>query len=99
MIQCRNRRAAALAVALLSPVLACEFTPSVPELRFSLNRPVVDRNEDLAQNPAAQAQLAGALEMMFGTAPSPRYLVQPEWADETFDPNYWGEDLVKADEA
>jgi mono/diheme cytochrome c family protein len=96
MIQ-RNRRAAALTAALLLPVLACEFTPPTPELRYSLNRPVVDKNEDLASNAAAQAQLAGALEMMFGTAATPRFLVQPEWVDDEFDPNYWGEDMVKAD--
>jgi mono/diheme cytochrome c family protein len=99
MMPCRTRRAVLPAAALFLPVLACEFTPDTPELRYSLNRPVVDKNSDLAGNLGAQAQLAGALEMMFGTAANPRYLVQPKWVDEEFDPNYWGEDQVKSDGA
>ncbi|HEX6882907.1 MAG TPA: cytochrome c [Planctomycetota bacterium] len=99
MIQCRNRRAAALAAALSFPVLACEFNPGAAELSYSLNRPVIEQNQDLARDAGAQAQLAGALEMLFGTAASPRFLAEPEWIEGGFDPNYWGEDLVKNDDA
>ena len=39
--------------------------------------------------------------MMFGTPKSPRFLALAAWLEEdpAFDPNYWGEDHVKGDEA
>lgn len=98
MIERCHRSAALLAAAALSS-LACRFEPKVPELRYSLNRPAVEKNPDLAGDPGAQAQLEGALEMMFGTPAGPRYLAAAEWLEDGFDPNYWGEDHVKADEA
>jgi mono/diheme cytochrome c family protein len=91
----RRIRRAALLAALLGFPLACKFEPRTPELKYSLNRPVIAKNADLADNPAAQAQLQGALEMMFGTPASPRILKLSDW---DFDPNYWGEDLVMGDE-
>jgi mono/diheme cytochrome c family protein len=93
----RHRSAALLAAAALSST-ACRFEPSTPELHYSLNRPELDKNADLAADPGAQAQLEGALELMFGTPASPRFLALPEWLEDGFDPNYWGEDHVKADE-
>jgi mono/diheme cytochrome c family protein len=90
----RSSHAAFLAAAALSSTLACKFEPKTPEIRYSLNGPVV---ADL--DGATQAQIAGALEMMFGTAADPGMLALPEWLDEGFDPNYWGEDQIKADEA
>jgi mono/diheme cytochrome c family protein len=98
MIERRNRSAALLAAVVLFPALACTFEPSTPELHYSLNRPVLEKNEDLLRDAGAQAQLGGALEMMFGTPKSPRFLVLPEWGEAKFDPNYWGEDHVKGDE-
>lgn len=98
MIVRRHRSAVLLAAAALPLLLACKFEPDTPELHYSLNHANLVKNEDLAANPGAQAQLTGALEMMFGTPEAPRYLVLPEWLDEEFEPNYWGEDHVKADE-
>lgn len=90
----RSTHAALLAAAALSSTLACKFEPRTPELRYSLNEPVV---EDL--DGATRAQLEGALEMLFGTAAEPAFLTLPAWKDEEFYPDYWGEDHVKADEA
>ena len=95
MIVRRPRSAALLVAAALFPSLSCKFEPNTPELHYSLNGPVVEKNEELASDLGAQAQLAGALEMMFGTPANPRYLAQ----GDDFDPNYWGQDHVQADEA
>lgn len=95
----RPIHAAFLAAAALSTTLACKFEPKPPELRYSLNQKVVEKNPDLLGDGGAQAQLEGALELMFGTAANPSFLALPEWLEEGFDPNYWGEDQLKADEA
>ncbi len=98
MIERRHRCAALLAAAALSSV-ACSFEPTVPDLHYSLNRPAVEKNADLAGDPGAQAQLEGGLELMFGTPAGPRFLAAAAWLEDGFDPNYWGEDHVKNDEA
>jgi mono/diheme cytochrome c family protein len=95
----RCHRSAALLAAALSPTLACNYEPHTPELHYSLNANAVAGNPDLSADEGAQAQLFGALEMMFGTPKNPRFLALPEWVEEGFDPNYWGEDHVKAEDA
>jgi mono/diheme cytochrome c family protein len=101
MIVRRHRNAAIVAAAALSLAVGCKLEPRTPALQYSLNRAEVEKNAELADDPAAQAQLGGALEMMFGTPAQPRFLTLPEWLEEDppFDPNYWGEDHVLADEA
>ena len=99
MILRRHPRAALLAAAALFSTLACKLEPNTPELHYSLNAKALASNADLAGDLGAQAQLAGALEMMFGTPKNPRFLSLSEWASDGFDPSYWGEDLVKADES
>lgn len=98
MILRRHPSAALLAAAALFSTLACKLDPKPPELHYSLSEKALQGNSDLADDPGAQAQLTGALEMMFGTPKNPRFLALPEWREEEFDPSYWGEDLVKADE-
>jgi len=98
MIVRRHRSAALLAALALTLTLSCKFEPSTPELKYSLNQPVLEKNPDLLADTGAQAQLAGALEMLVGTPKAPRFLALKEWHDEGFDPNYWGEDEVKKDE-
>ncbi|MSR62765.1 MAG: c-type cytochrome [Planctomycetes bacterium] len=95
MIVRRHRSAALLAAVALTLTLSCKFEPFTPELHYSLNGPVVEKNPDLQGDPGAQAQLAGVLEMLVGTPKDPRFLALKDW---DFDPNYWGEDLVKKDE-
>ena len=60
----RRLRSAALFAALALSTVACTFEPHTPELHYSLNGPVVEKNVDLAADPGAQAQLEGALEMI-----------------------------------
>jgi mono/diheme cytochrome c family protein len=95
MIVRRPRSAALLVAGALLPTLACKFEPNTPALEYALNAPVLEKNADLAGDRGAQAQLAGALEMMFGTPANPRFLA----LGDDFDPNYWGQDHVQADEA
>jgi len=95
----RKRDAALLAAAVLPLTVACKFEPRTPELRYSLNRPAIEKNADLAADEGAQVQLEGALEFLFGTPQRPHFLALPAWLDDEFDPNYWGEDHVRADEA
>jgi mono/diheme cytochrome c family protein len=94
-----SRKAAVIAA--LAPFLtpACGFQPRTPELEYSLNLPVIAKNAELADDPGAQAQLAGALQLLAGTPQAPSLLALPAWIEEGFDPNYWGADLVRADEA
>jgi hypothetical protein len=100
MIVRRHRNAAIVVAAALYLAVGCRLEPRAPALQYSLNRAEVQKNPELADDPAAQAQLAGALELMFGTPAQPRFLTLPEWLEEdpVFDPNYWGEDHVLADE-
>jgi hypothetical protein len=44
--------------ALVTP-LACKLEPRFPELRYSPNSAEIEKNDDLAQDEAAQAQLEG----------------------------------------
>jgi mono/diheme cytochrome c family protein len=98
MIVRRLTCAALLAAAALFPIHGCKLEPEPPALEYSLNRREVETNPDLEGDPAAQAQLAGALELMFGTAQAPRFLGLPEWRDADFDPNDWGYAMVMGDE-
>jgi len=82
-----------LAAAALSPTVACNYEPSAPTLHYSLNLEYIEeQNEDLFYDPVALAQLEGGLELLVGTPANPGYLVQEDWADDEFDPNFWGQD-------
>lgn len=98
MIERRTRATALLAVAALSATVACKLEPKTPELRYSLNQPEIEKNNELAADPAAQVKLAGALEFLFGTPQQPRFLAKAEWIDDEFYPNSWGYDAVQGDE-
>jgi mono/diheme cytochrome c family protein len=89
----------AVSLTALSLTIGCKLKPRTPEVRYSLNHEAIAKNEDLAADPAAQAQLEGVLEFLFGTAKSPRLLALPEWLDDGFDPNNWGYETVSADDA
>jgi mono/diheme cytochrome c family protein len=98
MIERRTRATALLAVAALSATVACKLEPRTPELQYSANHAEIEKNSDLAADPAAQVKLAGALEFLFGTPREPRYLAKAEWLDDEFFPNSWGYDEVQGDE-
>lgn len=86
----RNRNRIAVAAAAMTLVIACQFEPQTPELRFSLNEEMMAENDYLLEDFAAQEHLRGGLEFLFGTPSHPSFLVLPEWADDEFDPNGWG---------
>ena len=94
----RKKSLAVLAAAPVLAVYACEG-PTVPELRYSLNHDfMVKENSLLTEDFEAQSHLDGGLEFLFGTPQHPSYLVLEEWADEEFDPNYWGYDNLSDEE-
>lgn len=73
------------ALSLVCLVTACEFEPKPRPRSHSLapaTRMALDGYPDV------QAQLAGALEMLFGTPGDPRFMVTDAWSREGFDPNH-----------
>jgi mono/diheme cytochrome c family protein len=84
----RHRRAphaAALALTISAGFAACGFDPQPAPMRFHLNASTVAA---LESDPAIQDQIRGGLEMLFGTPAHPRFLLTPEWKDDSFDPNH-----------
>ncbi len=94
-----RRLSFAVPAAALASLAGCKLEPETPELQLSLNEAALAKSSDLAADPTAQAQLAGALEFLFGTARNPRFMTFAEWRDEGFDPNDWGYEQVSGDDA
>lgn len=98
-----SARLASAALLLTAATAGCEDPPT-PVLSYSLNANIVEDEEStlhveaLADDKSAQAQLAGALEMLFGTPDAPAYLLTEDWVDEEYNPNYGGYDELSADE-
>jgi mono/diheme cytochrome c family protein len=63
---------------------ACERAPGHEPLRFTLNATTV---EALKDEPATQAHVEGALELLFGSPQAPAFLRHDDWEDD-FDPNH-----------
>ena len=51
----------AVAVIALSSTVGCKLKPVTPEIRHSLNRAAIEKNEDLASDQASIAQLGRSL--------------------------------------
>ncbi len=92
-----NPCVAVLGTALAALSVACH-EPRRPVLSYSLNSKEIAKNADLADEPADQEHLRGALEYLAGIPSHPKLLVLTEWADEGFDPNYWGLDQLSEEE-
>ena len=67
--------------------LACKLDPETPELEYELNASAVSDNEDFQNDESAQANLFGALEMLYGKPSAPGYMRLQDWIDEEYDPN------------
>ncbi len=80
----RNLVTAGVAAALFA---GCSFEPEQPVLEHEPNAKAIAENVDLANSPTAQDQLAGALEMLFGTPEHPGYMRLESWIEEEYDPN------------
>ena len=80
-----TKAGAALLLATLP--LSCKLDPKAPELEYELNVSAVEANAALAEDPNAQANLEGALEMLFGTPSAPGYMRLEDWIDDEYDPN------------
>ena len=94
----RRSKVVLLATTALVTPLACKFEPRVPELKYSLNIEEVSKNEVLADDPSAQAQLEGVLQFLFGTPQTPSYMSLEGWEDDEFYPNDWGYEYVSGDD-
>ncbi len=81
----RSLHTAALTLLLGAGFAACGFEPQHAPMRFHLNAATVAA---LESEPAVQDQIRGGLEMLFGTPANPRFLLTPEWKDDSFDPNH-----------
>ncbi len=81
----RRLGAALGGLALACLVTACEFEPKARPSSHTLAPQTLDA---LADQPDVAAQLAGALEMLFGTPGLPRYMVTAAWARSDFDANH-----------
>ena len=78
------------ALGTMAVTFACKIDPERPMLRYSLaesttrlgddGRPVIPEK--------VQAHIQGSLEMLFGTARSPQYMLLEDWVDDGYDPNY-----------
>lgn len=83
-MQTRSHRTAStllLGAALAS--IGC--TPRVEPRHYEL---AAETREALADQPAVQEQILGALDMLFGTPEEPRYMLVADWVDSGFDPNW-----------
>lgn len=70
--------------------VGCKLEPKVPEQRHELNASAIEANEDLAGDAQAQANLAGALDMLFGSPKEPSMMQTAEWVEDEYDPNGGG---------
>lgn len=64
---------------------ACEFEPKARPTSHSL---APQTHEVLAEHPDVAGQVAGALEMLFGSPGEPRYMITAGWTRSDFDPNH-----------
>lgn len=80
----RSHRAL-LAVAVLAVATACAQDPAAGAREYALSDATIAA---LADQPEAQAQILGALEMLFGTPERPSFMLTGAWLDEGFDPNW-----------
>ena len=64
---------------------ACDRPPTHAPMRYALGDAT---KEALASAPAAQEQILGSLELLFGTPQNPAYVRSKDWIDSDFDPNH-----------
>jgi mono/diheme cytochrome c family protein len=82
------RSTSLLALGLGGLLAGCDYiAPGTPVVEHDLNPYALEANEVLETDTAAQAQLFGALEMLFGTPSAPGYMRTEEWIDDEHDPN------------
>jgi mono/diheme cytochrome c family protein len=84
-------RRPAFAIPLLALAAACQYEPRTPVVHYELSAETRSVDEQTGQPTvplAVQDQIAGSLEMLFGTPAHPRYLRTADWIGEGYDPNY-----------
>lgn len=92
----RTRPALVATAVLVGAVASCKLEPETPELRHEINTKFFEENEDYANDAAAQARMAGALDMLFGSPNDPQYLLTEDMLDEEFNPNWGDVELTEA---
>lgn len=81
----RPNTAALLFGAALLITAGCDFDPKAADRQYSLSS---SNTAELETAPDAQAQVLGALEMLFGTPQEPQFMRTSEWVDDGFNPNW-----------
>lgn len=74
-----------LALLVLASSMGCGLEPEAAPRNLALNDQTVAA---LAEAPEVRSQVLGALEMLYGTAAEPGYMLTADWFDEGYDPNY-----------
>jgi mono/diheme cytochrome c family protein len=64
---------------------ACDYHPTHAPMRYALGDAT---KEALESTPAAQEQILGSLELLFGTPQNPAYVRTKDWVDSDYDPNH-----------
>ncbi len=85
MSSCHGTALPLFGSALLLISVGCDFEPQAAEREYSLS------NSNLAEleaSPDVQAQILGALEMLFGTPKDPQFMLTSDWLDEGYNPNW-----------
>ena len=83
----RRATSGSIPLGLLASLLlsACDYQPSHAPMRYALGDTT---KESLESAPAAQEQILGSLELLFGTPQNPAYVRTKDWIDSDFDPNH-----------
>ncbi len=69
----------------LSLATGCGLEPTAAPRDLALNESTAG---ELSETPEVGAQVLGALEMLYGTAAEPGYMLTADWYDDGYDPNY-----------
>lgn len=69
---------------------ACKIDPKTPRLAYQPSRFLTEVDEDGVPfvPQALQANIHGALSMLFGQPTEPRYMLLEDWADDGWNPNW-----------
>jgi mono/diheme cytochrome c family protein len=80
-----GRSASSVGGLILLALAGCDQAPGHAPLRYSLSQSTKTALED---SPLVQDQIAGALEMLFGTPQNPGFQRTAQWIEDDFDPNH-----------
>lgn len=81
----RRSTASLIAAASLLLTAGCDFEPTSATRHYALSE---SNASELADLPDVQAQVLGALEMLYGTPSDPQFMLTSDWLDDGYNPNW-----------